>query len=114
MTNAVCQPCVPRWTMMYGAMVAPSVAPSVYRPIAVARSRAGNHDDTTFVDPGQFPASPKPRLNRQAPSDIADRASPVSMFEIDHQPTKIVMLTRGPHRSTSRPDRRYAIRYAVR
>ncbi len=94
--------------MMSGAIVAPTVAPKVYRPIAMPRSFAGNHSDTAFGAAVQFPASPSPSRKRKMPSDPSERAKPVSRFAADHHATNTASEARTPKRSTIRPENNIA------
>ena len=47
-----------------GATTAPTAVPALMMPMAVERSRAGNHSATAFVAAGNPPPSPIPSRNR--------------------------------------------------
>ena len=76
-------------------------------PIAVARSRAGNHSATALVAAGKPPPSPIPNRNRLTASNPKVVASPWLAQASDHH----TMITRKPCRvpstSTSLPPPAY-------
>ncbi len=84
--------------------MAPNVEPLLKNPVAKARSLAGNHSETAFTPPGQFPASPMPNRNRNTPNDRTELAAACSMAATLHQPTVSAMPTRVPNRSIKRPE----------
>ena len=90
--------------MMGGATTAPTVDPLLKIAIANARSRTGNHSATAFAAPGQFPASPTPRMKRKRPSCMTFRAVAWSMDATVQIPTKTMNPTRVPIRSSTLPD----------
>src|SRR5687767_14109409 len=55
-----------------GVTSAPTLVPALKIPVAVARSRLGNHSATILIEPGKFPASPSPSANRAAMKPAAD------------------------------------------
>ena len=76
-------------------------------PIAVARSRAGNHSATALVAAGKPPPSPMPNRKRLAASIPNPVAKPWLAQANDHQ----IMINRKPRRvptaSTSLPPPAY-------
>jgi hypothetical protein len=55
-------------------MTVPRATPLLNKPVASARSRAGNHSVTAFSAAGKFAASPAPSTNRAAPKPNGVRA----------------------------------------
>src|ERR1019366_9026874 len=70
-----------------GARMAPAAAPLLKMPEARARSRSGNHSDTTLTPADQLPASPVPSRKRNTPRLIGPRANACSSADSDHHPT---------------------------
>ena len=75
-----CQPYLPvaRATRM-GAMKKLTLVPELKRPVAVARSSAGNHSEMALMAAGKLPDSPMPRKRRamQKPATEKTRAWPM-------------------------------------
>ena len=55
--------------MSGGATTAPMAVPALMMPMAVERSRAGNHSATALVAAGKPPPSPAPSRNRLSASE---------------------------------------------
>ena len=59
-----------------GATMPPTAVPALMMPMAVDRSRAGNHSATALVAAGKPPPSPMPRSSRLAASMVKEVANP--------------------------------------
>src|SRR5215472_2614072 len=89
--------------MSGGVMSEPIIDPALKTPTAKARSRAGNHSDTTFMPPEKLPHSPVPIQNRKIENCMAERAMAFNPAASDHQTTENENPARTPARSISHP-----------
>src|ERR1041385_8171074 len=86
-----------------GVNAPPQRALSHIMPCARTRSTAGSQIVKAFVKLGKHPASPIPKQNRQATSEIMFHAQPVAAVKADHMSTTRISTLRGPMRSPSQP-----------
>ena len=92
-------------TSATGAVIAPPRRdPKNSTPLAMPRSRAGNHCEKLRTALGKAPASPAPKRNLMATSDLRPSAAPVSIVNADHHTTMRVSTRRGPITSPNQPD----------
>src|SRR4051794_36042002 len=105
MTNDQCQPTASTISATMGSERAPpTLAPLSKMLVAKARSRLGNHSETTFELQGYAGASPMPSMRRRPNSDANPRPSAQAAVKKDHQTTAMAYVRRGPSLSTSQPD----------
>src|ERR1035441_3657807 len=62
-----------------GTTMFPTFAPELNIPVAVVRSRLGNHSATVLMHAGKLAASPRPSRNMATPKVITENAAPGSM-----------------------------------
>src|ERR1035438_5323223 len=91
------------YTISGGVISEPIIEPALNTPTAKARSRAGNHSDTTFMAPEKLPHSPVPIQNRTAENWNAVRAKVCNAAASDHHTTEKEKPLRAPMRSISQP-----------
>jgi hypothetical protein len=88
-----------------GAVSAPPRRePKNSTPLAMPRSRAGNHCEKLRTALGNAPASPAPNRKRTASSERLPCTVPVSIVNADHHSTMRVSTRRGPMTSPSQPE----------
>src|SRR5690242_12680446 len=97
-----------------GAITAPTAVPALMIPMAVERSRVGNHSATALVAAGNPPPSPAPRSRRLADSMTKLVASPWLAHASDHHTMIQTNPARVPSVSISLPPAAYMIAYAIR
>src|SRR5258707_2230551 len=90
--------------MRGGDSAPPTAAPVLKMPIPRARSFGGNHSAIDLAAPGQLPASPSPRTERQKAKLVMLRAAAWATAAIDHTTIEIVNPMRVPTASYSRPE----------
>ena len=90
-----------------GAITAPMAVPALIMPIAVERSRAGNHSATALVAAGKPPPSPTPSRKRLSASDPKPLASPWPAHASDQQIMMRTKPRRVPSQSMSAPPPAY-------
>ena len=100
--------------MAGGAITAPTAVPALTIPMAVERSRTGNHSAMTLVAAGNPPPSPAPSRNR-LPASIQTLVARPWLAHASDQNTMITRKPRRvPSRSMSTPPPAYASAYANR
>src|ERR1700746_2924374 len=97
-----------------GAIAPPIEEPLSKKAVANARSRFGNHSETTLVAAGQLPDSAAPSKNRNAAKLRSPVAREVIVEMIEYQATVRLRPRRVPKRSNILPQRPCPTEYAIR
>ena len=92
------EPCSRIAAIAGGATTAPTAVPALTRPMAVARSAAGNHSAITFVAAGNPPPSPAPSRKRLS----ASMPTPVARLWLAQAIDQNIMMRKNPRRVPSR------------
>src|SRR5277367_969319 len=97
-----------------GAIEPPTADPLSKIATASPRSDFGNHSETAFVAPGQFPPSPAPNMNRKSAKLRSPTAVAVAIATSEYHSTANESPFRVPSLSNNRPETNWKIVYPHR